>query len=107
MPHLARLPELLRPAGAGNDYQKDQQFRKLNEQKDSIKVKAIRDGKELLVPNTDIVVGDVLLLDAGDKLVADGIVVCHPAPTSKDTLFLEYAERLQDLAYIPVLPALS
>ena len=62
-------------AASGNDYQKDQQFRKLNKEKDSIAVKAVRGGLECLVTNTDVVVGDVLLLDTGDKLVADGIAV--------------------------------
>ncbi|KAK9840937.1 hypothetical protein WJX81_001285 [Elliptochloris bilobata] len=60
---------------SGNDYQKDQQFRKLNKEKDSIEVKAVRGGLECLVTNTDVVVGDILLLDTGDKLVADGIAV--------------------------------
>ena len=62
-------------AASGNDYQKDQQFRKLNKEKDSIEVKAVRGGVECLVTNTDVVVGDILLLDTGDKLVADGIAV--------------------------------
>ena len=62
-------------AASGNDFQKDQQFRKLNKQKDTIEVKAVRGGHECLVTNTDVVVGDILLLDTGDKLVADGIAV--------------------------------
>jgi Ca2+-transporting ATPase len=60
-------------AGAGNDYQKDMQFKKLNAAKDSIEIKVLRNGVELLIPNTDILVGDVLLLDTGDKIAADGI----------------------------------
>jgi len=60
--------------GAGNDYQKDQQFRKLNEQKDIIDVTVIRGGKEGVVKNTALVVGDVLILNAGDKVTADGVV---------------------------------
>lgn len=61
-------------AGAGNDYQKDKQFKKLNAQKDKLEVKVIRDGEQTLVENTDIVVGDLLLLDTGDKIVADGVL---------------------------------
>lgn len=61
-------------AGAGNDYQKDLQFKKLNAEKDSIDVKVVRDGKESLIPNTDMLVGDVAILDTGDKVPADGIV---------------------------------
>ena len=38
-------------------------------------MKVIRDGEQILVENTEVVVGDLLLLDTGDKIVADGIVV--------------------------------
>ncbi len=61
--------------GAGNDYSKDRQFRKLNAQKDKIMIKVLRGGQQILVENTDIVVGDVMLLDTGDKVVADAIVI--------------------------------
>lgn len=61
--------------GAVNDYQKDLKFRKLNAQKDVIEVKVIRGGNTLLVKNSDVVVGDLLLLDTGDKIIADGVVV--------------------------------
>lgn len=30
---------------------------------------------QVTVPNTDLVVGDIMLLDTGDKISADGIVV--------------------------------
>ncbi|GAB4816684.1 hypothetical protein N2152v2_003730 [Parachlorella kessleri] len=56
--------------GAGNDWHKDRQFRKLNQQKETIEVKVVRNGKEQLV-----VVGDLLVLDTGDKVVADGYVI--------------------------------
>lgn len=61
--------------GAMNDYQKDLQFRKLNAQKDIINVKVIRGHQQILVPNTEVVVGDVMLIDTGDKLVADGLLI--------------------------------
>uniref|UniRef100_A0A7S0WLK4 Cation-transporting P-type ATPase N-terminal domain-containing protein n=1 Tax=Chlamydomonas leiostraca TaxID=1034604 RepID=A0A7S0WLK4_9CHLO len=51
--------------GAGNDWQKDRQFRKLNAQREAIQVKVVRGGAQVLVNNTDVVVGDVLLLDTG------------------------------------------
>ncbi|DBA78916.1 TPA: hypothetical protein ACH3X1_008797 [Trebouxia sp. C0004] len=61
--------------GAGNDYQKDKQFRKLNEKKDLLDVKMIRDGGQILILNPEIVVGDVIILQTGDKITADGIVI--------------------------------
>ncbi len=41
----ARLGALL--AGAGNDWQKDRQFRKLNSERDAVKVKVVRAGKQV------------------------------------------------------------
>ena len=56
------------PAASGNDYQKEQQFKKINSQKDSIEVAVVRSGKQIVVKNTDIIVGDVLSLNTGDKV---------------------------------------
>ncbi|GIL57498.1 hypothetical protein Vafri_12720 [Volvox africanus] len=61
--------------GAGQDYSKELQFQKLNKLKDNIDVKVTRGGRQVLVPNTEVVVGDILFLDTGDKVIADGLVV--------------------------------
>mmetsp|Transcript_211 Transcript_211/g.228 ORF Transcript_211/g.228 Transcript_211/m.228 type:complete len:653 (-) Transcript_211:390-2348(-) len=61
--------------GAGNDYSKDIQFRKLNAKKDDVEVKVVRNGVNELISNTQVVVGDVLILDTGDKVCADGLTV--------------------------------
>lgn len=66
---------MLLGAATGNDYQKDLQFRKINSQKDSIDVAVVRGGKQIMMKNTDILVGEVMLLNTGDKIVADGIVI--------------------------------
>jgi hypothetical protein len=60
-------------AGAVNDYQKDLQFKKLNAQKDIIEVKVLRNGEDQLIGNEEVVVGDILLLDTGDKVCAGSI----------------------------------
>jgi Ca2+-transporting ATPase len=57
--------------GAGNDWHKDRQFQKLNAQKDVIDIKVMREGAESVVVSTDLVVGDIVMLDTGDKVVAD------------------------------------
>lgn len=55
-------------AGSVNDYQKDLQFRKLNEQRDVIDVKVVRNGNTVVIKNGEVVVGDILMLDTGDKV---------------------------------------
>jgi Ca2+-transporting ATPase len=59
--------------GAVNDYQKERQFAKLNAKKEERDVKALRDGKERLLSIYSILVGDVLFLEPGDVIPADGI----------------------------------
>ncbi|KAL1964514.1 hypothetical protein VTN77DRAFT_6940 [Rasamsonia byssochlamydoides] len=61
--------------GALNDYQKERQFAKLNEKKEDRLVKAIRSGKSMEISVYDVVVGDILHLEPGDLVPADGVCV--------------------------------
>lgn len=61
--------------GAVNNYQKERQFRNINQQRDAIDVTVFRSGKEMTVPSYQIVVGDIMLIDTGDKVVADGLII--------------------------------
>lgn len=60
---------------AGNDYSKEKQFRSLNDAKNDIRVKVVRGGDEHQVSTYDIVVGDIVVLESGDKIPADGIFI--------------------------------
>ena len=51
------------------------EFDLLNKVKDDIKIKVLRNGQMEEVSINDIVVGDVVHLDLGDKVPADGVVV--------------------------------
>jgi len=62
-------------ATAANDYQKDYKFRKLNKRREERWVAATRSGKSCRVSVFDIVVGDLLHVEAGDVLAADGVLV--------------------------------
>ena len=61
--------------GALNDYQKEKQFVKLNKKKDDRVIKVIRSGKTQELSVHDILVGDVALLESGDKIPVDGIFI--------------------------------
>lgn len=61
--------------GAANDWQKERQFVKLNRRKDDREVKAIRSGKSVQINIHDVTVGDVLHLEPGDAIPADGIFI--------------------------------
>ena len=58
-----------------SEYRSDQEFEALNREKDSPIVKAIRGGIVTQVPMDEIVVGDVVSLEMGDEIPADGRIV--------------------------------
>ncbi|KAF8905356.1 hypothetical protein BGZ58_006395, partial [Dissophora ornata] len=60
---------------ATNDYQKERQFRKLNAKKDDRQVKLLRDGREQEVNVKEVQVGDIMLMEPGDLLPVDGVVL--------------------------------
>ncbi|GAB9465607.1 Calcium-translocating p-type atpase, pmca-type [Globisporangium polare] len=57
-----------------NDYQKEQQFRSLNAVKEDEKIKVIRNGVPAEISKFSLRVGDVVRVDLGDIVPADGIV---------------------------------
>jgi Ca2+-transporting ATPase len=56
-----------------NKWQKERQFRALNEKIESHLVKVIRDGIEQQIHAHEVVVGDVMLLEPGDVIPCDGV----------------------------------
>ena len=58
-----------------NDYRREKQFVELNIKKEDRQVKAIRSGKSLVISVFDVVVGDVLHLESGDSVPADGVLI--------------------------------
>lgn len=58
-----------------NDYRREKQFVALNKKKEDRQVKAIRSGKSILISVFDVMVGDVLHLESGDSIPADGILI--------------------------------
>jgi calcium-translocating P-type ATPase len=60
---------------AVNDYQKEIQFRELSAANDDVDVLVIRGGHAKQIPVAEIVVGDVVCIEAGDQIPCDGILV--------------------------------
>ncbi|OQS03200.1 P-type ATPase (P-ATPase) Superfamily [Thraustotheca clavata] len=59
---------------AVNDYQKEKQFAALNAIKEDEKIKVIRNGSPNEVSKFKLLVGDIVRVDLGDILPADGLV---------------------------------
>ncbi|EFA79806.1 hypothetical protein PPL_06625 [Heterostelium album PN500] len=58
-----------------NDFKNQARFRELNEKTSDKQIKAIRSGEQCQISIFDVRVGDVLLLDTGDILCADGVFI--------------------------------
>ncbi|MBX9678216.1 MAG: cation-translocating P-type ATPase [Gemmataceae bacterium] len=58
-----------------SEYRSDREFEMLNSRKDSLRSKVLRDGEIHAVSLEEIVVGDVVLLEMGDEIPADGRIV--------------------------------
>ncbi|OAL46758.1 calcium-translocating P-type ATPase [Pyrenochaeta sp. DS3sAY3a] len=61
--------------GAINDWQKERAFVKLNAKKEDRMVKVIRSGKSFTISVYEILAGDVLHMEPGDLIPADGIFI--------------------------------
>mmetsp|Transcript_22674 Transcript_22674/g.22874 ORF Transcript_22674/g.22874 Transcript_22674/m.22874 type:complete len:1042 (-) Transcript_22674:604-3729(-) len=60
---------------ATNNYSKEAQFRKLNAVKDDIHVSVIRGGNVISLNIKELVAGDIVRMNAGDKVPTDGLLV--------------------------------
>ncbi|EGC37707.1 P-type ATPase [Dictyostelium purpureum] len=58
-----------------NDFKNQARFRELNEKTNDKQVKAIRGGEQCQVSIFDVRVGDIVTLDTGDIICADGVFV--------------------------------
>ena len=58
-----------------SEYGSEKAFLKLQEESSKLKCRVRRNGKVLLISIDDVVVNDVVLLETGDKIPADGIIV--------------------------------
>ncbi|TDZ15396.1 Calcium-transporting ATPase 2 [Colletotrichum orbiculare MAFF 240422] len=61
--------------GSHNNWQKEKAFVRLNTKKDDRQVKVIRSGKSVMINVNEILVGEVLHLEPGDLVPADGILI--------------------------------
>ncbi|PVG04175.1 calcium-translocating P-type ATPase [Serendipita vermifera] len=61
--------------GSLNDWQKERQFRALNEKKEDRTVKVIRQGSEREINIKEVMVGDIAIMEPGEIIPCDGIYV--------------------------------
>lgn len=75
-----------------NEYRSSREFEVLNAHRDETAIKVIRDGHPVHVASRDIVVGDLILLEAGDAVPADGWVLSSDGLVSDESAFTGESE---------------
>ncbi len=75
-----------------NEYRSSREFDVLNAHRDDVGVKVIRDGHPAQVPSRDIVVGDLVILEAGDAIPADGWLITSDTLYSDESAFTGESE---------------
>ncbi|MFO7141167.1 haloacid dehalogenase, partial [Arthrospira sp. PCC 8006] len=58
-----------------NEYKANQEFDILNRMNDEVPIKVIRDHSFTTIPKKDIVVGDLVIIELGDEIPADGQLI--------------------------------
>jgi Ca2+-transporting ATPase len=86
-----------------NEYRSSREFDILNAHRDDMAVKVIRDGRPAAIPSRDIVVGDLILLEAGDGVPADGWISLSDSLFTDDSSFTGESEPVQKEVQAPVL----
>ncbi len=80
-----------------SEYGSEKAFEKLNEENSIIKVKVIRNSKKVIINMDEIVVGDIVILESGDKVPADGIILSGEVTIDESMLTGETKEKYKDI----------
>jgi calcium-translocating P-type ATPase len=75
-----------------SEYRNENAFQKLQEEASKIKCKTYRDDRVVDIPIDDIVTGDCVLLQSGDKIPADGVLLDGSIKADQSALNGENAE---------------
>jgi Ca2+-transporting ATPase len=78
-----------------NEYRSSREFDILNAHRDDMLVKVVRNGNPTLVPSRNIVVGDLVLLEVGDAIPADGWLVASEELFSDESAFTGESEPVR------------
>lgn len=79
-----------------SEYGSEKAFEKLQDEVSRIKCKVIRNGKKQEIPINDVVVGDIVSLETGDKIPADGIIIKGKISVDESSLNGETKEAYKE-----------
>ena len=80
-----------------SEYGSEKAFDKLNEENNSIDVKVIRNYKKEIINIEDVVVGDYIILEQGDKVPADSVIMDGELYIDESLLTRESKEKYKSI----------
>ena len=81
-----------------SEYGSEESFKRLQEEASKMKSKVYRNGSLKQVYVGDIVCGDIVLLQAGDKIPADGILISGKISVDESALDGEPKEKIKTIS---------
>ncbi|MDD1691222.1 MAG: calcium-translocating P-type ATPase, PMCA-type [Methanoregula sp.] len=78
-----------------NEYRSSKEFDVLNAHRDEMAIKVVRDGHPMNVSSRDIVIGDLILLEAGDAIPADGWILSSDGLVADESAFTGESEPVR------------
>lgn len=81
-----------------SEYGSEQAFEKLQEEVSKINCKVIRNNKKIEIPVSEVVVGDIVSLETGDKIPADGLIIKGKVSVDESSLNGETKEAYKESA---------
>ena len=79
-----------------SEYGSEKAFDKLQEEVANINCKVIRNNKKIEIPITEVVVGDIVSLETGDRVPADGIIIKGKVSVDESSLNGETKESYKE-----------
>ena len=80
-----------------SEYGSEKAFEKLNSENSIIKVKVQRNSKKTIININEVVVGDIVYLESGDKVPADGRLISGEIYTDESSLTGETKEKYKTI----------
>ena len=80
-----------------SEYGSEKAFEKLNSENSTIKIKVKRNSKKMIINMEELVVGDIVYLESGDKVPADGIIISGEVSVDESALTGESKEKYKNI----------
>lgn len=81
-----------------SEYGSEKAFERLNSENSVLKIKALRNSKKVIVNMNEIVVGDIVYLESGDKVPADGLIIDGEIYIDESSLTGETREKHKNIS---------